>query len=279
MIKRTIEFILFSSVFIACCAIGMCIETNLLLQVPLNSLSFYVFVFGSTLLQYNLHYLVKKKGVDHSRRLEWSAKNRPVHKFMIVLGSAMIVVSLFSFHLHHFIFLGLLGTIAYFYSFPVHPFSKKKRIKDFGLLKIMTLVLLWTLVTSWFPVDQANFDITSFQLIFFRRFTFMFILCLLFDIRDAKIDLVEGIRTVPVIIGSGKAYFICYVCLVIFFTLSFIQFYYVHNHVELWIMLASALATLFTIEFTKINMSDYTFLALVDGMMLLQAVMVIITSI
>ena len=256
----------------------MCIETNLLLHLPLDSVSFYYFVFGATILQYNLHYLVKQNAVKESRRMAWSVKNRLIHKIMISMGSGLILISLFSFHLHHFIFLMILGAIACLYSLPVLPFAKRKRIKDFGLLKITTLALLWTLVTVWFPVDEMTFNITSFQLVFFRRFCFMFILCLLFDIRDEEVDRTENISTLPVRVGVQRAYLICYGLLIIFTVLSLIQFVNSNNRVELIVMITSALATLVAIEYSKKNTSDYAYLALVDGMMLLQALLVIITS-
>ena len=279
MIRKTIEFILFSSVFIACCAVAMCIETSLLMHLPLNSLSFYSFVFGATSVQNNLHYLVKRNAVKGSRRMTWSMRNRSFHLGMIAFGSGLIIFSLFSFHLHHFIFLLLLGAIACLYSFPVLPFQNKKRLKDFGVLKITTLALLWTLITVWFPVNQMNFNVISFGLVFLRRFVFMFILCLLFDIRDTEVDSQENIRTIPVIIGSHKSYIICYSFLSLFVLLSLIQFLHSPELLPLSVMLASAVATLFTIKYTKKHNSDFIYLALVDGMMLLQALLVIITSV
>ena len=276
MIRKLSEFILFGSVFISLCAVAMCIETNLLLHLKLNSISFYSFVFGATLVQYNLHYIVKKSAVQNSLRLSWSLKSKQVHKALILAGFAMIIVSLFSFRLHHLIFLSVLGVIAFLYSFPFLP--NKKRIKDLGLLKIITLSLLWTLVTVWFPADQLNFSGFTFQLIFFRRFIFMFVLCLLFDIRDAEVDRSENISTLAVVIGTRRSYILCYILLLAFVLLSLVQFLHVADTAQLACMLISAAATAFTIEFSKKNSSDIIYLALVDGMMLLQALLVIFAS-
>ncbi|MEO8823758.1 MAG: hypothetical protein ABI366_09285, partial [Ginsengibacter sp.] len=151
-IKKIVEFILFSSIFIACCAVGFCIETNILLGLPLNSFSFYCFVFGATLLQYNLHYSTKKIAIKNSERLQWSLKNKKIHFYLLIIGALLILFSFFSFHLKHFLILACLGAISFLYSFPFLPFGKRRRIKDYGFLKIVTLSLLWTLVTVWFPV-------------------------------------------------------------------------------------------------------------------------------
>ena len=215
MLKKILDVILFGSLFISFCAVALCIETNILLHLKLNSVSFYLFVFGATLVQYNLHYLFKKSAVKYSERLAWSLKNKLTHKVLIWLGIALIIISLFSFQLHQFIILSVLGAIALLYSFPLLPFARKKRIKDYGLLKILTLALMWTLVTVWFPVDEANYSF-SYHLILIRRFIFIFILCLLFDIRDTEIDRAENISTLSVKLGVKRAYILCYTLLILF---------------------------------------------------------------
>jgi 4-hydroxybenzoate polyprenyltransferase len=273
--KKISEIFLFGSIFISICAVAMCIETNLLLRLPLNNTSFYLFVFGATLVQYNLHYFFKTVAVANSKRLAWSLKNRNTHKVFIAVGVTLILYSLFSFRLHHFIILLVLGAIAFLYSFPFLPFTNKKRIKDFGLMKIVTLALLWTLVTVWFPVDQADFSGISFQLIFLRRFIFIFILCLLFDIRDTEVDRRQNIATLSVKLGVKMSYLLCYFLLLIFVMLSAIQFIYLPDKIQLLAMLISAAATAITIEYSKRNNSDIVYLACIDGMMLLQALLVI----
>ena len=257
----------------------MCIETNILLHLKLNTPGFYFFVFGATLMQYNMHYLFKTTAVVNSKRLQWTLKNKPIHKILIVIGVVFIIYSLFSFRLHHLIVLAALGIIAVLYSFPFLPFANKKRIKDFGLLKIITLALLWTLVTVWFPADEINITGVSFQLIFLRRFIFIFILCLLFDIRDTETDRKENISTLSVKLGKRRSYIICYILLFIFAALSVAQFIYSPDKMQLLAMLISAVLTVFTIEYSKKNNSDVVYLAGVDGMMFIQAILVILGSV
>jgi 4-hydroxybenzoate polyprenyltransferase len=204
-LRKLSAFILFSSIFIALCAIGLCIETNILLGVPLNNFSFYCFVFGATLVQYNLHYLLKKEAVPNSERLRWSQKNRMIHVIFLLTGILLILFSFFSFHLEHFVILALLGCISVLYSFPFLPFGKKRRIKDYGFLKIITLALLWTLVTVWFPVNGWQTDHGLFAFVFAKRFVFMLVLCLLFDVRDIEIDSKEYINTLAVVLGKKKS--------------------------------------------------------------------------
>lgn len=276
--KNLFSFILFSSIFIAACAVSFAIETNIILGLPLNSVGFYGFIFGATLFQYNLHYVLKSNAAANSARLAWSMKNKNLHYLLLMTGFLLIIISLFSFSLKHFYILPFLGAIAFLYSFPFLPFVKKKRLKEFGILKIITLSLLWTLVTVWFPVNTMSFDPALFWLVLAKRFLFMFVLCLLFDIRDMDIDRKNGIKTFPVRFGSTNSYLLSYLFLIIFILLSALQYYYWGNAGFFIAMVISVLATFLVIEMTKKNQSDYIFLAGIDGMMLLQALLVYVFS-
>ena len=277
LLKRFIDVILFGSIFISLCAVALCIETNLLLHLPLNNFSFYLFVFGATLLQYNLHYLFKKTAVNNSGRLRWSRNNKILHIIFIVTGAIIVVVTMFNFTLRHIIIISVLGIITMLYSFPFFPFIKK-RIKDFGLLKILTLAFLWTIITVWFPLGEEFFFRIDFQLIFFRRFIFIFTICLLFDIRDIVIDRKKNISTFAVILGLQKSYLLCNILLFSFTILSFIQFFIVNDLIQLIVMVSSAIVTFVIIGISKKNNSDYIYLGAIDGMMFLQALLVIIGS-
>lgn len=253
-------------------------ETNILLGVPFNHFSFYCFVFGATLLQYNFHYLAKRVAIGTSERLAWSKRNRTYHLPLIMSGILLVIFSLFGFELEHFIILAFLGFIAFLYSFPFLPFGEKKRIKDYGLLKIITLSLLWTIVTVWFPVADENVDLLLLIFIFAKRFVFMFILCLLFDVRDIEIDLQQNIHTFPVILGRRRSYVVSYLLLILFATLSVLQYFYVPQTGFLIAMLISSMLTFFIIEITKKNNSDFVYLAGIDGMMMVQAILVFLFS-
>ena len=277
-IKKLLDFILFTSIFVAGCAVAFCMETNILLGVPLNNFSFYCFVFGATIVQYNLHYLVKKVAAKDSARLRWSQRNKNIHVILLIAGSVLILFSLFSFHLEHFFILFVLGCVSFLYSFPFLPFAKKRRIKDYGFLKITTLALLWTLVTVWFPVSGHAYDTGLFIFVFIKRLLFMFILCLLFDMRDIEVDNSENIKTLAVVLGHKKSYTLSYLLLFVFVLLCIAQYFYFPQMRFLIPMIISAAATLVTIEITKRSNSDFVYLAGIDGMMLLQAMLVYLFS-
>lgn len=275
MLLKSAQFILFGSIFIAACAVGFCIETNILLNIPFNHFGFYSFVFGATLFQYNLHYIVKTAAVQGSERLSWTRKNQKIHFFLLVGGIILIAASIFSFQVRHLGILFILGLISLLYSFPFLPFGKKRRIKDYGVFKIITLSLLWTLVTVWFPATGMNYDPGLFIFVFVKRFIFMMILCLLFDMRDIEIDHSQNIRTLAVLLGRKRSYWFAYLLTLLFIIVCVLQYLYLPQFNFLMAMLISILITYLIIELTKKSNSDYIYLAGIDGMMLLQSILII----
>ena len=107
-----------------------------------------------------------------------------------------------------------------------------------------------------------------------KRLVFMFILCLLFDMRDIEVDRSENIRTLAVALGRKRSYVLSYIVLLVFVLLSVAQYIYLPQIQFLIPMLISAAATLAPIEITKKINSDYVYLAGIDGMMLLQPILI-----
>jgi 4-hydroxybenzoate polyprenyltransferase len=254
-------------------------ETSLLLGLPFNSFPFYLLVFSATLGQYNIHYYIKRDANPDSDRFFWSIGHRNVHLILNIIGAIGVAIGLFHLKPKNFMVLGIIAVITILYSFPLLPFRNKKRLKDFGLLKILTLSYVWTLITVWFPMVTLTRITPGFKLVFMQRFIFMFALCLAFDIRDMVSDGKKGIRTLPVALGKRRSYLIIYASLLLFLILSILHFRYTLHFMQLNGMIISALATYFVIEYAKNKNSDMLYLASVDGMMLLQAILIAVGSI
>lgn len=277
--KAILKTFIYGAIFISLCTVGLCMETSLLLGLPFNSFYFYLLVFSATLGQYNIHYYIKREANPDSDRFFWSVQHKKVHLILNIVGAIGLIIGLFHLKPKNFIVLGIIAAITILYSFPFLPFKRKKRLKDFGLLKIFTLSYVWTLITVWFPVITLTKVTSDFQLIFIQRFVFMFVLCLAFDIRDMESDGKGSIRTLPVTLGKKKSYQIIIFSLVVFLIISLMHFRITLHFMQLNGMILSALATYFTIEYAKTKNTDMIYLAGVDGMMLLQAVLIGIGSI
>lgn len=276
--KSVFHTFIYGAIFISLCTVGLCMETNLLLGLPFNSFYFYLLVFSATLGQYNIHYFIKRDARPDSDRYFWSLQHLNTHLMLNVLGAIGLLIGLFHLKPRNLMVLAIIAVITILYSFPLLPFKKKKRLKDFGLLKILTLSYVWTLITVWFPAVTMTGITTGVRLVFLQRFMFMFALCLAFDIRDIDSDSRSGIRTIPVALGKRNSYVIIYASLLLFLVFSLLHFRYSLHFMQFNAMIVSALATYFVVEYARTRNSDLVYLFCVDGMMLLQAILILVTA-
>ncbi len=93
------------------------------------------------------------------------------------------------------------------------------------------------------------------------------------------VDSKENIRTIPIIAGVKKAYYLTVILLIIFALLSVIEYIRAPDIKLLTAMLISAAVTFCMINYTQKKRSDLAYIICLDGMMLLQAILVIIGSV
>jgi 1,4-dihydroxy-2-naphthoate octaprenyltransferase len=87
------------------------------------------------------------------------------------------------------------------------------------------------------------------------------------------------IRTIPVALGRRNSYVIIYASLLLFLVFSLLHFRYTLHFMQFNAMIVSALATYFVVEYSPTRNTDMDYLYLVDGMMLLQALLVMTASV
>ncbi|MBC7903344.1 MAG: hypothetical protein H7Y27_07970, partial [Gemmatimonadaceae bacterium] len=73
--KKAFDFFLFSSLYIALCALLMIYQTSRLIMTTDVPLSLYFFVFFSTICSYNFHWWLSTNSVAKSDRLDWSKRH------------------------------------------------------------------------------------------------------------------------------------------------------------------------------------------------------------
>lgn len=256
----------------------MCVQTSILMHLPLNQPLFYCFVFGATLFQYNLPYVINLNRQNNSLRL-LSISSTSIHHWLAGIAAILMLVSVFSLTFLQIVLFAVMGILTVLYSFNLVPFTAGKRLKDYGTVKIFTLTLLWVVITVVLPVINKPI---SAGLLFFLcglRLLFLWILCLLFDVRDIAVDEKAGIKTLPVLMGKNKTRSVCYLLNSIFLILAVIFCLQNQTLVILNAYIICGAATFFIIKLTKTNNSPIFYLACVDGLMLLQATLIIIGSI
>ena len=278
IIRQCVDGLLFSSLFAACCTVGLCMATErLLLDVfPLICTALHTMAFGSTLLVYNVHYLIKKSSHKVSDRFDWSARNRVWH--FIFGGVGLVLCGGSVFVLPYTILLACvaLGILSFLYSLPLLPFSNKKPFRDFGWIKILLLATVWTMVTAVLPILFYGNQVSNYPFEIAIRFVFLFTLSIAFDIRDIQTDLDAHIYTLPNLIGEKNSYRLMSYTLLLFILLGSFQWMRYHHTDRLIGMVLTAIALKAAINYTQKYPTDRAYLALVDGTMLLYALLVLL---
>ncbi len=275
---RALKWILYTSIFAGICAVAFSIATEQLLlqQIPPVGTPLHGFIFGNTLLVYNLHYGIKKIPPGISDRADWAHRYPYVHPALIGLSLLLSGICLFYLPFNVLLVSLLLGVLSLGYSLPVLPFKNKKRLKDWGLLKIFLLCFVWACVTVIIPMIywQKRFD--HYQVEFLLRFVLMMPLCIAFDIRDMEVDKAHQIYTLPNAIGLRNAYRLINISIIIFILLVIWQYarYPIMHRLVSGFLIASI--TKGMIQLSKRFHSDFFHLLCIDGVMLIYSLLILI---
>lgn len=282
MLKKSltafINWILYTSVFAALCALGLCMATErLILQIiPPLFTPLHIFISGSCLVIYNIHYVIKKSSVTISDRYRWTQHHRYWHWISLITGLLLCNAFWWMFSIKIFLCCVVLAILSFAYSLPLLPLGEKKKLRDFGWIKIAVLSGVWTIVTSVLPILYWDKQLTAFPYEILLRFVLLFILCLAFDIRDMQTDLKAHIYTLPNRIGERNTYRLIDAMILLFILLGVIQYLRYPSLLRLTGDLLTALLSRLAITYTKNHPSDKAYLGLVDGIMLIYAVILLL---
>ena len=234
--------------------------------------SLHMLVFGSTLVVYNLPRMLPRA----------YGSPRPRHPlrpwFFVFFACGIIIMAPAVIRLNKDILLagGVLGVFAFSYFLPSLP--SRRRLRDYGIVKILVLTAVWTVATAVLPMMYIGTPVSGYPFELLLRFVFVFALCVLFDIRDMDLDSSRNIRTLPNRIGMQRAYRLVHISLIIFVALSVLQ-HLRHPHAgRLVAAIATAVVTALVAEYVRRHPGHKAFVAMTDGMMLFYAVLVLVVS-
>jgi 4-hydroxybenzoate polyprenyltransferase len=276
LIVRILDWLLYTSVFASCCAVALCMATErLILQVipPLCS-ALHVFIFGSALVIYNVHHVIRKPASQELSSWLHIRHRRDV--WMAVTGALLCGITAFRMNGPVLLACCVLSVCSFAYSVPLLPFRHKRRLKDFGWIKIWILAGVWTAVTAVLPMLYWQQQMAYFPFEILIRFVLMFILCLAFDIRDVHIDENAGIYTLPSKIGLRATYRLIDILLLLFVLLCLLQYLRYGSLFRFSGSILAAWLARLAIHYAKRHPSNKVYLLYVDGVMLLYALLVLL---
>ena len=277
-LKQFSDFILFGNIYVALGAV--CLTQSTLIQIGSKNylVEYSLLTFFSTLFIYNLQRIFYKSQKDislHSIRRKWIFENQFSIKLLAFIGFGGICATFFYNDIKVAFYLSplLILSLAYFL-----PWIKLRKSPWF---KLLTLVLVWTMVTSVVPILLGSSEvITKHHLLHIVvRFCFMMAICIPFDIRDLLIDAADNISTIPHLMGENKtrwfatSWMLIYILLIIF---EFVSGMF--NAPQFYALLFSALINTVIVFMSNSKRSEYFYVAGIDGTMILQGVLLLLAE-
>ncbi|MDH5825304.1 UbiA family prenyltransferase [Sphingobacterium sp. SG20118] len=221
VLKKVYYFSIFSNILIALAAASQCVLTYIILG---QEIDFYIVLIegAATLALYNFSLILSK---PQSPELSVYARTRWVFKYERLLWINTIIATLIClwclFHIHPYaiFFLGVIGFVSVLYSLPIIPLHGRwGGLRQVPAMKIFHIALVWVLSSVFLPYIElyGNAVFVNTKLLYylaFLKFIFLIICTLPFDIRDIKQDSYYHLRTLPSMLGEGRAKRLCYLLL------------------------------------------------------------------
>lgn len=265
---RLIRLLVYSNIFIACCAVGL----QWFVQ-PETSILAAAFLFSSVIVMYSALKLLGLK--NHARQSEssaiaWLQRNTALQLGITLIAfiCAMLCWKQLGFPFYCSWLIALVLLLLYTYFRTVHTISSFPKLFQ-AYMKITVVAAVWALVLL--PASTGTLSIYLFL------WLFLFVLALMipFEIRDMLYDAPFHVPTLPLLLGVQKAKQISYALLVV----SFLLYLFVGSGMEQKCSVGlTTIVGLAMVRRTSTSNSDFFFLFGVDGLLLLPLVITAILN-
>ena len=278
ILRRLFDFFIFSSLFIAGCAVVMAYQVETLFRLTYPSGRFLAFVFFSTICSYNFHWFFTPHTMSENRRVLWTQKRKNIHLLLMVVG--FIGSVLFFLQLtEYWLWIGLSIVLTFLYSAPKLPFGFASVLSQIAVGKTIFLAMVWTYVTTILPIVMAGNQWAPEHMLFsIGRFFFIYAICIIFDFRDREQDKRDGIKSMITYFSESGINILFYGSMLVFLVTIIALYLYNFPLVHIIGLLLAAIVVTASYPFLKRNFSDYLYYFFLDGMMAFPALFTAILS-
>jgi 4-hydroxybenzoate polyprenyltransferase len=272
---RFFDLLIFTSIFIAVCAVLMVWQTALLFQLQ-PPLSLYGFVFSGTVCSYNFHWYLSPPA-DHasSAKLYWSTKNKPIHFFLFIAGGIASFFFLWQLKVY-WVWLSVSAFFTFLYSAPKLSFLGW--LKKIAIAKTVYLAFAWMHVTVLLPLLIQYPQLSTGAILFtLNRFFFIYAICILFDYRDREQDSKENIRSMVTQLNE-QGIDALFAGSVIVTLLTGLLLLTAISRIAVLILSIPVILLVLLYPSSKTNFSDYRYYFVLDGLMMASAPLVVLAK-
>lgn len=290
MIKKVLssilDFLLFSNLFIAICAVAQGLVTYHLLNAKPDRYILAIIFFG-TLGVYNFSMLLSKpKNPENSPflRVRWIfAHHRLIISITMISVLCLIPLGLLYLSIEAKLLMIFTAVLALGYNVPFLTLDNQKiGLRNIPGIKLFLIALIWSVSCVLLPVVelehnlQINISTAETLLLVAKRFLFIAAITIPFDIRDLFQDKLYALKTIPVMLGERKAYIFCqfllggYLVLLLLFQQAITT--------DIIALTLTLLLTGWLILKSNIQKNEYYYFFYLDGTMLLQYLILVLVS-
>ena len=273
------DFFIFSSIYIALCAVLMVYQTHLLLLQSKPSFNFLAFVFFSTICSYNFHWYLTPKSVTASQRINWAQRHKNWHLILYIIGLAGCAIYFFTIS-KHWLALAFGAFLTFLYSAPKIPQTFFKALKKIAIGKTVFLSFVWMYVTSILPIIISGEKWkTDFVLFALSRLFLIYAICILFDYRDRQDDKNDGIKSMITLLSEKGINVLFFISLILFAASTILLAAYHFSLLMIFILLIPGIMVGALYKYSKNNFSDYLYYFILDGLMMFSGLLMLISRI
>lgn len=283
LFKPVFDFLLFSNVFMALCAVAQALITfHLIGSRPLYTI--LALLFTSTIGIYNFSILLTRlKDPEKSGyiRVRWFFAHHRLMVTFTIVALLSLVPLFFLISTESKLLLIFLAIISFSYSLPLFSLGNQKfGLRNIPGLKQFLITLVWTMSSVLLPILEAqdmhltNISMRDTTILIAKRFLLIGALTVPFDIRDLFEDRKLGLKTIPVIWGEKKAYLFCQALLAGYIILMFLYKGTGFSH-DFWALSLTAILAGWLIFKSEWEKDEYYYFFYLDGVLILQYVILL----
>jgi 1,4-dihydroxy-2-naphthoate octaprenyltransferase len=278
-VKRVFEFFLYSSLYMAVCAVIMITQTNKLFHLQYPKKDFYFFVSAATICSYNFHWWLTPRTLPGSERIQWTDRHRHVLLGLAIAG--LIAVIFFFIPLRqHWLPISVAMIATFLYSAPKIPHGSLSFLRKIAIGKTIFLAFVWMYVTSMLPILISGSGWSVAHTIYcISRFFLIYAICILFDFRDREEDKKQGIKSLITYLSEKNVMYLFIFSLVVFFVSTMLLLSYHISSTAVIVLLFPGLITAMLYDYSQTHYSDTLYYFVLDGLMMLSALVMLFIAI
>jgi 4-hydroxybenzoate polyprenyltransferase len=235
-----------------------------------------LFIFFSTVCSYNFHWYLTSFSVTSSKRILWTQQHKTLHIIFYFIG---LGGSVFYFYLlrDHWIAISFGAFVTFLYSAPKLPQTFFKDLKKIAIGKTFFLAFVWTYVTTILPLIIS--DVTwknDFLYFILSRFFLIYSICILFDYRDREDDKRDEIHSMITFLNERGVNNLFAVAMILFACVTIYLHWFNYSWLLITILLIPGIIVAVLYNYAKKNFSDYLYDFVLDGLMMLSALLMLV---